>query len=84
MNHPPFFAEFCNCLCQLSQDPRQLRPVETIAFPQHRRTGGTMQQKHRLAIRASDMDMLGPMIIGIDHHPQAIEAQNRRHPATIP
>jgi hypothetical protein len=38
-----------------------------------------MQDEHRLAATANDMDMRGPMIIGIDHNPQVADAPNGRH-----
>jgi len=39
-----------------------------------------VQVKDRLSVAANDMDMRGPVIVGIDDDAQAIETKDSRHP----
>ena len=41
------------------------------------------QIDHHDPSRTDDMDMCRRVVIGIDHNPQSIEAQDRRHPLLL-
>jgi len=63
-------------------DAAQFRKLEAIALSQLRRSARTIQQEYGFSPGASDMDMRGTVIIGVDHHAQASEAQEGRHGAS--
>lgn len=59
--------------------PFQAAPVEAPQVPQLRGTIGAVEQEHRLAAGSNDVNVRGPVIVRVDGHAQAIEAENGRH-----
>jgi hypothetical protein len=76
------FAESLQIIRQESGYLPEIRCREPIILSQFRWAAGTVQVEHSLMFGADHMNMCGPMVVGIDHHAEAIEAQNRDHAAT--
>ena len=60
-------------------NPFQAALVEAPQVPQLRGAIGAVEQEHRLAAGSDDVDVRGPVIVRVDGHAQAIEAENGRH-----
>lgn len=59
--------------------PFQAALVKASQVPQLRGTIRAVEQEHRLAAGSNDVDVRGPVIMRVDGHAQAIEAENGRH-----
>ena len=63
---------------QIRQAP-QLPRCKPVGFSQCHRSFRAIQLEYRLATWSDHVNMLGRMIVGVDHHPQAVNSQDRRH-----
>ncbi|ALX44694.1 hypothetical protein WT08_00865 [Burkholderia sp. MSMB1552] len=79
MKVSPFIAKGEEDVREGSLDARDLGSAEAVALTQPGRAIGAMQDEHRFAVRSSDVDMRGSMIVRVDDHAQAIEAVYGRH-----
>src|SRR5690554_4262613 len=79
----PFLTQFRDVLGQIVLDASYFLVVEAVGSTQLWRTVGTVQNEHGFAISSDDVDMSGPVIVGVDHHPQAIESENSWHVVNI-
>ena len=52
---------------------------ETVTGAQLRRAMWTVQREHRFFPGTDHVNMLGPMVVWIDDHSQAIQAERRWH-----
>jgi hypothetical protein len=64
---------------QNAQHVPNLAPRESIVFPEFQGSSQTVQIEYRLATTPDYVNMGWPMIIRIDHNPQPVEPQDRRH-----
>jgi hypothetical protein len=69
---------------QLSRQSVHIRPGKPKVLPQFDRSGGTLQVEHRLPRTLPNMHMCGPMIVRVDHDPDAADAKNRGHQVSEP
>jgi hypothetical protein len=79
----PFLAQFNDVRCQIVLDASNVLDVETVGSAQLWWAVRTVQNEHGFAISTDDMDMSGSVIVGVDHHPQAIESENSWHIISI-
>jgi len=77
----PLLAKLRNVRSQIPLNVAYVLCAEPVAFTQFRWPFRAVQQKHSLAAAAaaSDMHMRWPVVVRIDRHPEAIEAENSRH-----
>jgi hypothetical protein len=83
MYFTPFPAQFRDVRDQLVLDAPNVLAVEAVDSAQLWWAVRTVQNEHGFAPSSDDMDMSGPVIVGVDHHPQAIESENSWHIRTI-
>jgi hypothetical protein len=79
MDGAPLFAEFPQILGQELRDFPEIRRREAKILPQVWRAVRAVQVKNCLMLGADYMNVRRPMIIGVDDHPEAINAQDRDH-----
>ena len=79
----PCPAQFFRAVRQDAKDVPDLTPRESIVFPEIRRSGWTVQMEDRLATTPNGVDVRRPMIIRIDHNPQPVKSENRRHKSIL-
>ena len=58
-----------------------LLSAEAIGLTQHGRAKWALQIAPGLAAAPDDVNMLGCMVVRIDHHPEPVEAIHGRHDA---
>jgi len=75
----PLLAKLRDVRSQIPLDAAYVLCAEPVAFAQFGWPFGAVQQKHSLAPAPSDMHMRWPVVVRIDRHPEAIEAENSRH-----
>lgn len=68
---------------QILLDARHDPPREPVDLPQFRRAVRAVENKHRFAACPDDMDMGRAVVVGVDHHPQTVEAENGWHSAIL-
>lgn len=59
-------------------------PREPVNLPQLGRAVRAVKNEHRLTACPDHMDMGRAVVIGIDHYPQTVEAENGWHRARLP
>jgi hypothetical protein len=75
----PFLAQFRDVRGQIVLDAPNVLAAEAVGSAQLWWSVRTVQNEHGFAISSDDVDMGGPVIVRVDHHPQAIESQNSWH-----
>jgi hypothetical protein len=63
-------------------DPRFRDPTRAY-IAQFDRASGAVQHEHRFEVCAHDMHMGRPMVGRVDHDPQSICVEDRRHPCSL-
>jgi hypothetical protein len=79
MDHPPGVAQLEEPHVQRLGHRSQLSNSETVRLPQCHRPHGTVRLKYGFAIGSDYMNVLGHVIIGIDHYAQPAQPENTRH-----
>ena len=79
----PCPAQFVQVVRQDAKDVPDLTPRESVVLPEIRRSGRTVQMEDRLATAPGRVDVGRPMIVRIDHNPQPVESENRRHKSIL-
>jgi hypothetical protein len=79
MNLTPSWAQFWQVLGQHFADAVHIFPGETVALTEFRRSVGAVENEHGFTVSSDHVDMGWAVIVRVDHHPVAIEAENSRH-----
>ena len=79
MNIIPLFAKDGQVRRQIVSYPCDVLTVEPPDLAQTGRPCRAMQDKHSFAVCPGHMDMRRPVIVWIDHHPQATQSENSWH-----
>src|SRR5712692_9754350 len=79
MNLLPCSAQLVQMLRQDARYAPDLAPREPIVLSEFYRSRRTVQTENSLATVPNYVDVGRSMIIGIDHNPQPVESENRRH-----
>jgi hypothetical protein len=79
MDRPPPFAQVGQVQTERLDHPFQAALVEAPQVPQLWGTIGAVEQEHRLAAGSDNVNVRGSVIMRVDGHAQAIEAENGRH-----
>jgi hypothetical protein len=79
MNLLPCPAQFVHVVRQDAEDVPDVTPRKSVVLPEIRRSGWAVQMEDRLATTPGRVDVGRSMIVRIDHNPQPVKSENRRH-----